>query len=542
MTAIGRPNRAEAARPVLILVFAFLAALVLTNPLGNFPLNDDWSYGQAVQNLVRNHEYRLTNWTSMPLLTQVLWGALFSLPAGFSFTALRLSTLVLSLAGLLLLLWLTWSDWERRREVLLVGPLCLLFNPVYLNLSHTFMTDVPFIAFTLGSILLLVRGTDRGSKWLQALGVCLAVLATLLRQTGVLIPVAFGIGYLSSRRVSVREALLPLGFLLLTVVSFVAYTRWLTTTGRLPTGYYAQWAQVRSVSASGLPGVVRQVVGSLLITYTYLGLFTLPLGLLFIAGTPRKRLLALLAVSAALLGLTRLLHVDFPGNILSDRGVGPFTLAHTERFAAFAGGAGSKAVLGMLALVGGALLLEMLVRSVRNVRSSWLSTVCLSFAGLCLVSLSLVHQFDRYMLLYLPLLVVPASVELCKNPPAKSAMIAAFTALLVYAAFSVSAVHDYMSWNRTRWQAITRLTTDLAVPADRLDGGFEFNGLYTYSEDYVRTPSKSSWWVKDDEYVISFDVLPGYDVLKVYPVKAWLPAGIRHIDVLKRPVPPRPPE
>jgi hypothetical protein len=54
---------------ILILVLVFLVVLALTNPLGNFPLNDDWSYGQAAQNLVRNHTYRLTGWTSMPLLT-----------------------------------------------------------------------------------------------------------------------------------------------------------------------------------------------------------------------------------------------------------------------------------------------------------------------------------------------------------------------------------------------------------------------------------------------------------------------------------------
>jgi dolichyl-phosphate-mannose--protein O-mannosyl transferase len=105
-------------------------------------LNDDWSYGQAVRNLIQSHEYQLTNWTSMPLLTQVLWGALFSLPAGFSFTALRFSTLFLSLAALMLLLLLVRS----RGEPLLPGllaPLLLLFNPVYLDLSHTFMTDVP---------------------------------------------------------------------------------------------------------------------------------------------------------------------------------------------------------------------------------------------------------------------------------------------------------------------------------------------------------------------------------------------------------------
>ena len=517
---------------VLILVLLFLVVLVLTNPLGNFPLNDDWSYGQAVQNLVSNHQYRLTSWTSMPLLTQVLWGALFSLPAGFSFTALRFSTLFLSLAALLCLLLLVQSRGERLFPALL-APLLLLFNPVYLDLSHTFMTDVPFIAFTLGSLLLLVRGAERGSKMLLGLGVCMAVLATLLRQTGVLIPIAFGVGYLSSRGITARRTLLTIGFLLLTVFSLVAYTLWLSATGRTPTGYQAQSAQVLAVFASGLPGIARQVVSSLLITYIYLDIFTLPFGLLFVSGMAQKRLLALLAASAALLAAARLLHVGFPGNILSDRGVGPFTLAHTDRFTAFSGTEVSTATFALLGLVGGALLLEMLARSLRNVRSSWLTAVCLSFAVLCLVSLSLVSQFDRYMLLYVPLLLIPASVQLRKRPPTRPALIAALAATLLYAAFSISAVHDYMAWNRTRWEATRYVTNDLGVPAERLDGGFEFNGLYTYSEDYVRLPNKSPWWVKDDEYVIAFDVLPGYRALKLYPVRSWLPAGIKRIYALK---------
>jgi hypothetical protein len=527
-----RPAAAAVARPVLLLSFVFIVVLVLTNPLGNFPLNDDWSYGQTVQNLVSTHQYRLTNWTSMPLLTQVLWGALFSLPAGFSFTALRFSTLFLSLAALMLLLMLV----RPRDNPLfpgLLAPLLLLFNPVYLNLSHTFMTDVPFIALTTGSLLSLVRGSERRNKILLGLGVFLAVMATLLRQTGILIPVAFGIGYLSHGRFSMRKALLPLVFFLLTVVSFVAYTRWLSATGRLPTGYYAQTRQMLAMIESGLPTLARQAAGSLLITFTYLGLFTLPIGLLFMDLNRKRRLVILLAGSAALLTVAQLLHVGFAGNILSDRGVGPFTLAHSDAFSPFTGSRTSTAALGLLALVGGALLLEILARVLRSVRSTYVTTVCLSLAGLYFISLLLVQQFDRYMLVYLPLLAIPAVVELRRTPPSRSAVAAALSVLLLYGAFSVSAVHDYIAWNRTRWQAIRYLTKDLAVSAERLDGGFEFNGLYTYSEDYIRTPKKSPWWVKDDDYVIAIDVIPGFEVLRVYPVKSWLPAGIKRLYVLR---------
>jgi len=213
------------------------------------------------------------------------------------------------------------------------------------------------------------RAPERKNKVLLALGVSLAALAALLRQTGMLIPVAFGIGYLSRGRAGTRRALFAVGFFLLTIAAFVVYSSWLSATGRLPTGYYAQWAQVRSVFESGLPGIARQVVHSLLITYIYLGIFTLPFGLLFISRARKRRLLLLSAVSAVLLVTARLLHVGFPGNILSDRGVGPFPLAHTDEFSTFSGSVASEAVLGLLALFGGTLLLEMLVRSVRNSRS-----------------------------------------------------------------------------------------------------------------------------------------------------------------------------
>jgi hypothetical protein len=75
------------------LVLIFVASIIVVNPLGNFPLNDDWSFARAVQNLVERGDWRPTGFTSMPLITQSLWGTTFCLLAGFSFNALRFSTL-----------------------------------------------------------------------------------------------------------------------------------------------------------------------------------------------------------------------------------------------------------------------------------------------------------------------------------------------------------------------------------------------------------------------------------------------------------------
>jgi len=71
-------------------------AEILVKPIGNFPLNDDWAWGMTVKRLVEGGGYHPTGWAGMTLITQVLWGALFCIPKGFSFNALRVSTLVLS--------------------------------------------------------------------------------------------------------------------------------------------------------------------------------------------------------------------------------------------------------------------------------------------------------------------------------------------------------------------------------------------------------------------------------------------------------------
>jgi hypothetical protein len=72
---------------------------VLVNPTGNFPILDDWSYGRSVKTLVEQGTLQYDGWNAPTLFFQVLYGALFCLPFGFSFEALRISTLVAGLAG-----------------------------------------------------------------------------------------------------------------------------------------------------------------------------------------------------------------------------------------------------------------------------------------------------------------------------------------------------------------------------------------------------------------------------------------------------------
>ncbi len=530
-----------------LLALLFIGVLFLTNPLGDFPLNDDWSYGSAVRSLVGDGQLRLSNWTSMPLLPQVLWGALFSLPAGFSFTALRFSGLVASFLSLVLLLFLARSTQAPPLSpqppvprllsslLFLLPPLLLLTNPLYLSLSHTFMTDVPFISLMLLSLCLLIGGVNKPSRVRLALGIGAAVAATLHRQTGLLIPIAFGLSWLTLTRPTVRRLALALGFLAVTATALLGYIGWLRATGRLPTAFATQPTEVITYLRAGLPAVVAQASRNILVFFAYLSIFLLPFGLFFIRRSTIKRLLLVLPLSLLLLTLSLFARVRFPGNILSDRGLGPFTLAHAGTFSAFSGSILSWVVLAVIALVGGALLIELVRTAIIQARTSLTARFCIILTGLYLLAFSLVSPLDRYSLVCLPLLVIAATGALHQAPPSWPVITGGLAAMAACLAFSTAAVRDYLEWNRVRWQMLNHLTQNLSVPPERIDGGFEFNGLYTYDEEYVRTPGRSSWWVKTDDYVVAFDSLPGFEIAQEHPVRTLLPAGVKRIYLLKRP-------
>src|SRR5262249_32329194 len=78
---------------ILSVIVIYVATIVIVHPLNDFPLMDDWSYARAVHGLVEHGDWRPTGFTTASLITQSLWGAIFCFPLGFSFDALRLSTI-----------------------------------------------------------------------------------------------------------------------------------------------------------------------------------------------------------------------------------------------------------------------------------------------------------------------------------------------------------------------------------------------------------------------------------------------------------------
>jgi len=83
-----------------------------------------------------------------------------------------------------------------------------------------------------------------------------------------------------------------------------------------------------------------------------------------------------------------------------------------------------------------------------------------------------------------------------------------FFLIILMAIFSIISTHDYLAWNRARWQALHDLTVKENIPTTHIDGGFEFGGWYNFHEIEVEMDTqKSWWWVMEDDMIFTRNIL-----------------------------------
>jgi hypothetical protein len=544
-----------------IIVAIWIVMVILVNPIGDFPLNDDWAYAYSVKVLLEQGDFRLSGWTATNLFPQVLWGALFSLPFGFSFTALRFSTLTLGLIGVL-------ATYGLLREVgaptklAHLGALLVAVNPIYFSLSNTFMNDVPFAAIATLSLYFLLRGLKYHSNLQIVIGMLIAGIAILTRQIGLAIPVAFGCAFLIKRGVNKQNLFKAVWPIIMSFALQLVYQKWLELTLRTPLKYGNQIKTLLAEVSKGLDNVVFNFYTITLYSLIYLGLFLFPFVLLlflknFERLSFRNRLLSLTGIAFFFTGIMSVLLsgqelMPLRGNILIDLGIGPAILKNSEPVA------GPKIfwlITTGVGVLGAAFLLFYLCLTIIQIfdkyqrrefaPEKWVNVIIMAAMGIYYLPLGFLGLgpfgfYDRYLLFLIPLLITLVSIssanlnQWLRNY--KFFIPVALAIIVLYGFFTVGAVHDYLSWNRARWQALRHLMEDEGISPRYIDGGFEFNGWYLYDDTYQYDPTfvKSWYWVDHDDYVVSFTHLTGYEEIKRYPFKRLLPGGARDILILHR--------
>lgn len=184
--------------PLTIPILLYFGAIVLVNPLREMCIDDDWIYALTVKHLLQTGHYRPHDWASANMPFQIAWGSIFCAVGGFSFSALRLSSLVLGFFGLLATYGLAREHDLTPTQAGLV-TLCMLVNPLFIRLGFTFMTDIPFLSCLTLALLGYTRAIRRQSYRTMLLASVVASFAILTRQFGVSLLGGLAVSWLAGR-------------------------------------------------------------------------------------------------------------------------------------------------------------------------------------------------------------------------------------------------------------------------------------------------------------------------------------------------------
>jgi len=545
----------------LILALWSVAVAMAVGVHWDIPVIDDWTYAWSVERLLVDGRVEVLDWSAVYPLAHSLWGAAWSLVFGFSFVTLRLSTLFLSLLASCAL-YLILRELDARPRVALLGALTVAANPVFLLLSSSFMTDVPFVASTLMALLCYTRAMRRGQIHLIWWGGAWACVALLDRQLAIVTPLA-ALPLLMPRprgepkRSAVLLALgATWGAMLVCTLGMMYLVR--------PTGEMMKLVD-------RLQYVLTIPVGRYLITNLYtlstMAFYALP-ALLAMATVRRLwRRQALFVVTVSLAAIMLLFAGEIPvplrpGNTWTLAGVGgsrglvngqlpPSERATIEMMLRGAGLLAFGLALMSLTWPEGQSARSRTVSAWRPVFRRLLDAAnTLSMAPrmplvIYLIAYLLIANVlwlynDRYLIVLLPVVVALAlggrqqSVEVPRL---------AWIAVAIFATVAVVGTRDALRFNqslRDSWQALV----DSGVRSSDIDAGYAWNGwwLYAHPENLAKglTVQDVPWITTErrSTYILSTSALAGYDVVREV---AWTDdapwPGPDRLFVLKRQVP-----
>ncbi len=496
---------------------------------GDFPLNDDWAFARTAEVLAETGRFERVPWMYALGYTHVATGvaALVLSPLESSYETLRMLTWLHGLAG-------AFGVFALARRLgaetlaACAAAATLALNPLYTNLSFTFMSDVSFIALCTWSLYFWASPPKRRVAG-RVLALLFAVAATLARQPGAALLVAYAIA--------------------LVIPSLRTRRQWVVAGGALVAGAALVWMAARATEpASGAApfGVVRfaqQLLGPYVayflarnsgISFLYLGIFLAPLAALVRPENgAHARRLAALALAASLATFAVLaaagLHMPLGLNMLHGAGVGPIAIPGRELLeplpASFWWALTALGLAPAFWLTGCAALAARRAREVVSGRD----TARLAIVGFALVYLGVVGSrapcFDRYLLVPL----APLAALLASHASAgRARRLAAAVLLAAFGLFGTLGLADYLAFQRARWALLTPLVARGVAP-ERIDGGFEFGGRYLFGPKFR--------WVVDDEFVVALQPhLDGYRAIGAERFRRRLVPGTRVVTLHERAV------
>jgi hypothetical protein len=489
--------------------------------------------------LVERGQLVFSNWTAANLISQVLWGALFALPFGATYTVLRSSTLVIALAGAIALFRIL-RDSDCPLLVATLGAFIFLFNPLSSVLSVTFMTDIPYAAMQTIAIFLLLASTRSHLRWQNRLGWAVAVAALLCRQVGMAIPLGYGAARVSQIGFRWRTILPAVTPVAVFVAIQVLYQNWLKYAGLKPAVFNRQISLLASdVFGTTTRQIATDVTKFIEFFLYYFGLFLLPLTLivaaLFTQTLSRRNAISLWAgIGIAAIFITWL----GPKMPVWRETIRSWTLGvdvdGVPPVAAFWPIVTLFSALGVLLLIltlalSGRVIWRNSIKRESSPVQIFAATVVIALLGATAL-VPPMWRFERYIVPVIPCLVVlvcvPLRMETTRQVPRVAIWVSAIC-MFAMAMYSVLGTHDYLAEKRVRWEALQDLIQKNGILPENVDAGWVYNAPNSYGV-YGSLYDEHSWFKTQDFQVVaalnpgreSFD---GFSLVKIYPINRWAP-------------------
>lgn len=542
-------NNIKNSNVILFLLFLWLIILALVNPIGNFPLGDDWAYAKPVKNYLDTGILRLTDWGSMTLVMHVFLGIIVSKIFGFSFTVLRFLTLIFSLFGSIGTYFFSKEAGIKKNISLLISIL-ILFNPVYLSFSFSYMTDVSFFSIMIWALFFIIKFFRNEKTIYFIISLILTLIALLIRDLAIVFPIAFGIAYFYKSGFKIKNILHPAISIIVIFCVYLCYYLWIIKFNGMPKSMESSHGKILALWLAGIIKVTLTIIKNCILSLFFIGFYFFPILITYYIGEYKslsgKSKFILSIINIILIFVVVLVNVMNPiqSEALKIFMFSPILQAYfswpdvnlPSREYAPTIPLLIVLLINAIGIIGGFIILKLLLNKIielfRKIKTKAkdIEVVIYIFVFIfILIYLIPVfsHNFcNRYLYLLLPL-TLGFIYDKKFIIPVKNRLVLAINIILILwiSYFAIAASHDWISFNRARWQGAEFLMRDLKISPSQIDGGFEFNGWYTFDYDYSynQPKDKNFWWVKGNSYYIGWGKSPYYDVKKEIPYERYYP-------------------
>ena len=475
------PAQPHTVRNGLLCSLLFAVCFWICWPVAQMGFIDDWSYIKSAQVFAQTGHFVFNGWATAMLGWQLVWGALFIHLFGFSFMAVKLSTLPLAMACVFLF-YLIQIRFGIRPANAVFGTLSLGLSPLFLPLAASFMSDIPGLFVILLCLYCCQRALAASTDKAAIAWLCFAATSNIAGGTtrqiawlGALVMVPCTAWLLRKRPGIVLAAAL---LWIATLASILYCLHWFAR-------------QPYSIAPSLFKAPTNRLGNPwVLASFYLLGEFFCLLLIVFpilIAWLPRFR--SPRGTTRLAIACIVLLWVLF--QMVANWTLPWLTNLLTSEFSAFYSGQfllPRWACLLFSALIAAAFLLlfttarahfraaEDTPRLQSDSQILWLLVpYSLGYCALLfLLALQAEVDYDRYILGLMPAAIV-LLIRLYELQIAPRLPVLSIAATALYALLAIAGTHDLFALQRARLAAIAELRA-AGIPRPQIQGGFEYDG------------------------------------------------------------------